>query len=67
MTTDATLAAYLAELRQEVDAGLERVLASLAAPALITDAMRYSLMAGGKRLRPCPRSPPPRRRAPARE
>lgn len=48
-----TLSGYLAALRAEVEAGLERVLAGLRAPALITGAMRYSLMAGGKRLRPC--------------
>jgi geranylgeranyl diphosphate synthase type II len=47
------VAEYLRGLRAEVEAGLERVLLSLAAPPLITDAMRYSLMAGGKRLRPC--------------
>lgn len=48
-----SLAAYLESLRAEVDAGLERVLTRLAAPSLIVDAMRYSAMAGGKRLRPC--------------
>ncbi|HVQ42140.1 MAG TPA: polyprenyl synthetase family protein, partial [Vicinamibacterales bacterium] len=47
------VAAYLAGLRTQVEAGLERVLTSIGAPPLITDAMRYSLMAGGKRLRPC--------------
>ncbi|HXT70633.1 MAG TPA: farnesyl diphosphate synthase [Vicinamibacterales bacterium] len=51
--TDDSLAAYLADLRTGTDAGLERVLAALAAPPLIVDAMRYSVMAGGKRLRPC--------------
>ena len=45
--------AYLSGLRTEVEAGLERVLISIGAPPLITNAMRYSLMAGGKRLRPC--------------
>ena len=44
---------YLAGLRLEVEAGLQRMLESLNAPALIKDAMAYSLMAGGKRLRPC--------------
>src|SRR6188768_4192573 len=48
-----SLAAYLATLKADVEAGLDRVLASLSAPALIVDAMRYSTMAGGKRLRPC--------------
>ena len=47
------VAAYLGGLRTQVEAGLERVLISIGAPPLITDAMRYSLMAGGKRLRPC--------------
>jgi geranylgeranyl diphosphate synthase type II len=45
--------AYLGSLRTEIEAALERILISIGAPALITDAMRYSLMAGGKRLRPC--------------
>ena len=48
-----SLADYLATLRADVEAGLDRVLAGLSAPALIVDAMRYSTMAGGKRLRPC--------------
>jgi geranylgeranyl diphosphate synthase type II len=47
------VAAYLGGLRTQVEAGLERVLVSIGAPPLITNAMRYSLMAGGKRLRPC--------------
>jgi geranylgeranyl diphosphate synthase type II len=47
------VAAYLGGLRTQVEAGLERVLISIGAPPLITNAMRYSLMAGGKRLRPC--------------
>jgi geranylgeranyl pyrophosphate synthase len=50
MTTD--LASYLGDLRQFVEAGLARALPA-DAPALITDAMRYGLMGGGKRLRPC--------------
>lgn len=58
-------AAYLEELRTLVDAALARALARdvtrgapsgvealPAAPALIVDAMAYSLQAGGKRLRP---------------
>jgi geranylgeranyl diphosphate synthase type II len=48
-----TLAAYLDARRQAVDAALLRLLAAPPdSPALIVDAMRYSLMAGGKRLRP---------------
>jgi geranylgeranyl pyrophosphate synthase len=50
---DATLAEYLNALKAEVEAGLERVLRSLSAPPLIIESMRYSAMAGGKRLRPC--------------
>jgi len=47
------LQAYLAERRALVDAALERHLPSEAAPPLtIHRAMRYSVMAGGKRLRP---------------
>ena len=44
-------AAYFDELRALVDAALERALPP-AAPAIVADAMRYSLRAGGKRLRP---------------
>jgi geranylgeranyl diphosphate synthase type II len=44
---------YLAELRQIVDDALSRALpAGGQAPAIILEAMRYSLHAGGKRLRP---------------
>ena len=47
------LQAYLAERRTLVDTALERHLPSEAAPPLtIHRAMRYSVMAGGKRLRP---------------
>jgi geranylgeranyl diphosphate synthase type II len=48
-----TLDEYLAARRQEIDAALERYLPSPDdCPPLVRDAMRYSLMAGGKRLRP---------------
>lgn len=47
------LSAYLDELRQTLEPALERVVASGRYPKLIADAMRYSLMGGGKRLRPC--------------
>jgi geranylgeranyl diphosphate synthase type II len=44
---------YLATRRAEVEAALERYLtAPPAAPAVIVEAMRYSLLGGGKRLRP---------------
>jgi len=47
------LSEYLTARRVEVDAALERVLpAPPQCPAVVADAMRYSVMAGGKRLRP---------------
>jgi geranylgeranyl diphosphate synthase type II len=47
------LNAYLAARRQEVDAALERHLPRAEEqPARLHTAMRYSLLAGGKRLRP---------------
>ena len=47
------LGAYLAERRRAVDDALERYLPSSdAPPATIHEAMRYSVFAGGKRLRP---------------
>ena len=47
------LAGYLAERRALVDAALERVLpAETVPPATVHRAMRYSVLAGGKRLRP---------------
>ena len=45
--------AWLETRRKVVDAALERFLPSApAAPAVLAEAMRYSVMAGGKRLRP---------------
>jgi geranylgeranyl diphosphate synthase type II len=47
------LAAFLTAARARVDAALERVLPSPpACPAIVSQAMRYSVFAGGKRLRP---------------
>ncbi|MBM4040899.1 MAG: polyprenyl synthetase family protein [Planctomycetes bacterium] len=47
------LAAYLAESGRAVDAALERCLPAPGGPARrLADAMRYSVFAGGKRLRP---------------
>ena len=47
------LGAYLAERRQLVDAALDRFLPKADAyPPVIHEAMRYSVFAGGKRLRP---------------
>jgi geranylgeranyl diphosphate synthase, type II len=51
--TATDLRAWLDAERQTVDAALERFLPSpRGAPAIVCDAMRYSLFAGGKRLRP---------------
>ena len=48
-----TFAEWLQARRTEVEAALERALTpSPAAPPVIVDAMRYSLLGGGKRLRP---------------
>jgi geranylgeranyl diphosphate synthase type II len=48
-----TLSSYLEERRLEVDAALERFLPAAATPpTTIHAAMRYSVFAGGKRLRP---------------
>jgi geranylgeranyl diphosphate synthase type II len=60
MSTETTtsLAAWLDARRADVEAALERVLAQHAGtgtshwPAVVHEAMRYSLLAGGKRLRP---------------
>jgi len=47
------LAAFLTGARARVDAALERYLPSApSCPAIVADAMRYSVFAGGKRLRP---------------
>jgi len=46
------VSAYLAGLRQVVDDALTRTLPA-SAPPLVVKAMAYSLLAGGKRLRPC--------------
>jgi len=51
--TDFDLAAYLAERRRMVDRALDEVLPPAdAPPASVHRAMRYSVLAGGKRLRP---------------
>ena len=49
------LSAYIDARRAEIDAALDRVLASTAGfgcPQTVAEAMRYSVMAGGKRFRP---------------
>jgi geranylgeranyl diphosphate synthase type II len=51
--TSAALNELMAEMRVEVDQALEQALASRSAiPVRLADAMRYSLLAPGKRLRP---------------
>ena len=49
----STLATFLVDTRTHVDAALERYLPKPPqCPPVLSDAMRYSLLAGGKRLRP---------------
>ncbi len=49
----STLATFLVDTRSHVDAALERFLPKPPeCPALLSEAMRYSLLGGGKRLRP---------------
>jgi geranylgeranyl diphosphate synthase, type II len=43
---------YLDARRRQVDAALARIFEELGSPGRLIDAMRYSLTAGGKRLRP---------------
>ena len=53
VTTSGTLAAFLESARADVERALERYLPKPpACPDLISEAMRYSVFAGGKRLRP---------------
>jgi geranylgeranyl pyrophosphate synthase len=53
VTAADTLAAFLSDSRARVDAALERYLPSPpACPDIVSAAMRYSVFAGGKRLRP---------------
>ncbi len=48
-----SLADFLSSVRTQVDAALERYLPlPPACPPIVSDAMRYSIFAGGKRLRP---------------
>jgi geranylgeranyl pyrophosphate synthase len=48
-----SLPAYLDDLRRTVEHALDRALAASDAPPLVSEAMRYGVMGGGKRLRPC--------------
>ena len=51
--TIPSLDAWLTARRQAIDAGLEQFLPQTSpAPAVVIEAMRYSVFAGGKRLRP---------------
>ena len=53
MTSSSPLQIWLADRREVVERALDRYLSSgERAPAIIADPMRYSLFAGGKRLRP---------------
>ncbi len=54
MSSSASLDEHWQDLRQRVETALERCLEELPSecPDLLREAMRYSLMAGGKRLRP---------------
>jgi geranylgeranyl diphosphate synthase type II len=53
VTTSGSFDAFLGSARARIDEALERYLpAPPACPPLISEAMRYSLFAGGKRLRP---------------
>jgi geranylgeranyl pyrophosphate synthase len=44
---------YLTALRAIIEPALARAIAAAGAPPLVLDAMRYALLGGGKRLRPC--------------
>ena len=51
--TAAAIEGWVDVRRRAIDAALQRYLPSAgAAPAILSDAMRYSVLAGGKRLRP---------------
>jgi geranylgeranyl pyrophosphate synthase len=53
VTAADNLAAFLSDARTRVDAALDRYLpAAPACPDIVSEAMRYSVFAGGKRLRP---------------
>jgi geranylgeranyl diphosphate synthase type II len=53
VTTSAGLATFLDTVRAEIDQALDRYLPKPpACPSIVSEAMRYSVFAGGKRLRP---------------
>jgi geranylgeranyl diphosphate synthase, type II len=51
-TAPAALGAWLESRRRAVDAALEQYLPAQSSPGNVGEAMRYSVFAGGKRLRP---------------
>jgi geranylgeranyl pyrophosphate synthase len=51
--SEPDLSTYLDELRRTIEYSLERAVTPRDTPALLDEAMRYALMGGGKRLRPC--------------
>ena len=52
-SASSSLSTYLDELRHAVERALELALTSVAAPPLVAEVLRYGLLGGGKRLRPC--------------
>jgi len=53
VTDQTTIATYIDARRAEIEAALPRILPGVpASPAVVHEAMTYSLLAGGKRLRP---------------
>ena len=52
-TAGLDLHTYLDRLRVNVDEALAQTLARIDAPAVVVESMRYALLGGGKRLRPC--------------
>ena len=53
MAERTSLDDYLGDLRATIETALERALRATAAPAPLSEPLRYSLIAPGKRLRPC--------------
>jgi geranylgeranyl pyrophosphate synthase len=49
----SSLDAYFEELRELINAALDALFPPAAVPAIAFDPMRYALLGGGKRLRPC--------------
>jgi geranylgeranyl diphosphate synthase type II len=49
---DIMIHPFIDEIRDDVNSALEEVIAEWKGPRALVNAMRYSLMAGGKRIRP---------------